>query len=115
MRSPFEVSVAGVTFRSDYPSNVWALSAQLVMGPVPVTLVREPDNEFDNNAIKVVVRDEQVGYIPSSVSKQLAKEIDSGGRWHGVVDRVLMSPNNPEQPGIRIKVFEIEQVERQSC
>ena len=114
MLSPFEVAVAGVTFRPDYPKNVWALSAQMVMYPVPVTLVREPNNEADSNAIKVMVREQEVGYIPALTAGQLAKEIDNGETWRGVLDRIVVSPSNPEQPGIRIKVFRGEGLERQS-
>ena len=49
-----------------------------------VTLEREPDNEFDNNAIKIVVHIQPIskktviGYIPKEFARELAKVIDCG-------------------------------------
>lgn len=49
-----------------------------------VTLEREPDNKFDNNAIKIVVHIEPIskktviGYIPKEFARELAKVIDRG-------------------------------------
>lgn len=49
-----------------------------------VTLEREPDNKFDNNAIKIVVHIEPIskktviGYIPKDFARELAKVIDRG-------------------------------------
>lgn len=47
----------------------------------PVTLVREPDNEHDPNAVAVYARgaDRRAGYVNKQNARRLAKIIDSGG------------------------------------
>jgi hypothetical protein len=44
-----------------------------------VKLVREPDNEYDSNAVAVWVGGTKVGYIPSKQNKALAAFIDQTG------------------------------------
>ena len=46
----------------------------------PLTLLREPDNKFDENAIKVLdsLDDLMLGYVPKEIAKSLAPKIDSG-------------------------------------
>ena len=51
------VSVSGVTFRKD------ALKSAMGRPPSP-TLVTEPENEHDANAIRVEIGGNHVGYIP---------------------------------------------------
>ncbi len=43
-------------------------------------LVPEPNNRFDRNAVKVVIRGEHVGYVPADVSAQVAAACKSLGR-----------------------------------
>ena len=51
------ISVAGTTYKRRGIEN--ALHSRK-----SVKLVKEPDNPFDKNAIKVVISGEDVGYIP---------------------------------------------------
>ena len=44
-----------------------------------VTLVREPENKFDKNAVAVYVGAEKVGYIPKGKNVALAALIDQTG------------------------------------
>jgi hypothetical protein len=54
--------------------------------PFPAALVREPDNEHDDNALKVVVteyfnhpyKDFHIGYVPRGVASVWAPALDSG-------------------------------------
>jgi hypothetical protein len=50
-----------------------------------LTLIREPHNPFDKNAVAVYAGDkysfEQIGYIPSDIAQKLAKLIDSGMKY----------------------------------
>lgn len=55
-----------------------ALVAALKPG-TPVTLVREPKNAFDPNAVAVWVGGCKVGFIPKSTNKVLAAFIDQSG------------------------------------
>lgn len=47
---------------------------------VLVTLVREPTNKFDANAVMVWADGKHVGYIPKATNKQLAQFIDTSGQ-----------------------------------
>ena len=105
LASPLETPVAGVSFRNDYPSNIWKISGAMIEDkPLRAMLVREPDNPNDCHAIKVVIDDEHIGYIPALIAHGLSKEIDSGVDWVAVVDRIVVSPQNTDQPGLRLKV-----------
>ena len=105
--SPFEVPVAGVTFRDDYPNCIFKISSLMIEKDTPVlaNLVREPENPHDISAIKVIINGEHIGYIPSQLSRMLASEIDEGNDWAAIVDRIVMSPENQNQPGLRLKVI----------
>ena len=106
LASPIETPVAGVSFRDDYPSNIWKISGAMIDDkPLRATLVREPDNPNDCHAIKVVVDNDHVGYIPAIIAGHLSEEIDNGTNWVAVVDRIVVSPENAEQPGLRLKVL----------
>ena len=55
--------------------------AALAVGTA-VTLVREPNNEFDKNAVAVWVNGQRVGYIPKKTNAALAQFIDqTGSDW----------------------------------
>ncbi len=43
-------------------------------------LVREPDNPYDPNAVRVVLSGEHIGYVPKSVAEHLAPAMDGGER-----------------------------------
>jgi hypothetical protein len=47
---------------------------------VPVTLVREPMNQYDPNAVMVWIDGQHVGYIPSKDAQALAPFIDQTGK-----------------------------------
>lgn len=57
---------------------------QFHLKDLTVTLEREPDNEFDSNAIQIVVhikpisRRTIIGYVPKGLAKELSKVIDMG-------------------------------------
>ena len=111
LASPFEMAVAGVTFRPDYPQNIFKIAKLQVHSPVPVLAVlqREPENEMDGNAIKVLINNEHVGYVPAWAAKHLSPELDEGAkRWRAIVEKIVVSPENTEQPGLRLKVYENE-------
>lgn len=42
-------------------------------------LVREPDNEFDSNALRVDINGHKIGYIPKDKAEKLAAHMDSLG------------------------------------
>lgn len=42
-----------------------------------VALEREPENEFDKNAIKVLVGKTHLGYVPKKIARKMAKLLDN--------------------------------------
>jgi hypothetical protein len=46
---------------------------------VEAIMVKEPDNEFDDNAVLVAVNKKKVGYVPSDISYEIANYLDERG------------------------------------
>jgi hypothetical protein len=44
----------------------------------PLTLIRESDNPFDANAIRVEWSGRKIGYVPRDENSSLARELDAG-------------------------------------
>jgi hypothetical protein len=74
----FYTKLAGVTKPNDDGSN----RQRLLHRSKPaeeLKLVRDPNNKYDKNAIKVFnIRGEQLGWISSDVADRLAVELDNG-------------------------------------
>lgn len=57
---------------------------QFRQNDLSVTLEREPDNEYDNNAIQIVVhilslsKRTVIGYVPKELARELVKVLDMG-------------------------------------
>jgi hypothetical protein len=68
-----------------------------------LTLVREPDNRYDSNAVRVEWRGHKLGYVPRRENRAVARHIDSGGRIEARVSR-LTQHRNPWQR-IEFEVF----------
>ena len=77
-----KVRAAGTTFENRQERLQFL--KQFHPNDLSVTLEREPDNEFDNNAIRIVVhirpisRRTVIGYVPKGLAKELSKVIDMG-------------------------------------
>jgi len=68
---------------------------ELRVGDV-LTLVREPDNPHDRNAVRVEWRGRQLGYLPRAENRAVAAEMDAGARVTGRIAR-LREHRNPWQ------------------
>ncbi|RIV20318.1 hypothetical protein DYU11_19905 [Fibrisoma montanum] len=51
-------------------------------------LIREPTNQFDTNAIKIYYKKNQLGYVPASVSAQIADSFDNGTAFRATLLQV---------------------------
>ncbi|SMF90445.1 HIRAN domain-containing protein [Paenibacillus uliginis N3/975] len=70
-----EFNVSGVTFE-DRPNII----RRYATDGDTIYLVREPNNEYDSNAIKVFLPNRKsIGYVPKEFTPLLAKYLDSGG------------------------------------
>ncbi len=66
------ISIAGVQFLEDK----WRVMATINVGDL-LTLVREPDNDYDANAIRIDAMFEQkIGYMPRTENTEIAEKID---------------------------------------
>jgi hypothetical protein len=120
--SPFSVKVRGVSFTAGYPDNLYALESEVdragVAGePLVAVLIRNPDNEYDGNAIEVHVPslgDEwgMIGHMMAPLAARLAPELDAGERWQAEVEAVLVNPDHPDRPGISIKCTRVGEEEQ---
>lgn len=114
--SPFTTKVVGLSFIKSYPNNLLELR-DITEGVIahdgqpgeeaPVVLIRNPDNEYDANAIEVHVpalgSKAMVGHLERPIAARLARELDAGVRWRARVESVLVDPDHPDRPGLLIK------------
>jgi hypothetical protein len=68
-----------------------------------LALVREPDNAYDGNAVRVEWRGRQLGYLPRAENRAVAAEMDRGGRVEARIAK-LREHRNPWQRML-IEVF----------
>ena len=71
-----------------------------------VEFVREPTNRFDENAIQVIVRGRQVGYLGADRAEKFANGMDRGVvRFEGVVSAIeRFDLDDKEYLGLRLEV-----------
>lgn len=60
-------TIVGMYFRS--PAEQYALETAPV--GTPVVLVPEPTNRFDANAVKVMIGESHVGYVPRTMTREV--------------------------------------------
>lgn len=116
---PASFPIVGLTFVPGYPENVYRLeaivSAQFLKSdrfePLPVVLKRNPANEHDPNAVEVHVPaiDSMVGHVPRHVAARLARVLDEGVRFRAELSDVRLHPEHPENPGLTVTVYRIEE------
>ncbi len=58
-----------------------------------LTLVREPNNHHDRNAVRVDWRDRPLGYIPRSENRAVARALDAGERLEARITLLRDDPN----------------------
>lgn len=68
----FTVAIKGTKFR---PPEAREVARNLSPHQV-VTLVPDPENEFDSNAIKIMVKDQFIGFVQKDMAAVLAARID---------------------------------------
>lgn len=79
-------------------------------GDLSVTLEREPDNKYDNNAIQIVVhihslpRRTVIGYVPKELARELAKVIDMGIQVKASLMQVIGGYSYKETLGALINI-----------
>jgi hypothetical protein len=73
----------------------------------PMTLIRDPNNEHDRNAIKIMARGEHVGFVKGSEAVELARIMDAHRKAPDGADATLfghLSFDGDRWPKIEINV-----------
>lgn len=85
---------------------MWAGFGLGELEPLPVVLIRRPENKFDSNAIEVHVPiiGQMIGHLPASMAVTMAPLMDSGTKFRAGVGSVNVMPGAEDQPGITIVV-----------
>lgn len=112
--------VVGVSFVEGYPHNLLALkelidwqAGQPGAAPLSVILRRNPDNQYDPNAVEVHIpalgKQAFIGHFKRDHARPIAILIDSGVRFACHVHRCRILESQPQNPGIDIAVTRLEQ------
>lgn len=76
-------------------------------------LTREPDNEYDENAIKIsTLLFEQVGYIPRNTAETLSEGMDRGRQFYAIVEKVEKHKQDKHKNHYVISINEIPKVDQ---
>lgn len=90
------IALVGTKFRGE---EMMMLLKSLPQGE-PLTLVREPANPHDRNAVQVWARGRHVGYLKSSQNRQLAARMDSAQSGTATVGRLAI--DGGRQPMVEV-------------
>lgn len=84
-----------------------ALVASLPAGE-PLTLVREPNNDYDRNAVQVWARGQHIGYVKASEVRPIAMAMDAAAAKSNVNVGSLMTPAKLAIDGGRWPMIEVD-------
>ena len=79
--------IAGVTKPNDRGNDIQKILAKLKPN-TKLTLIREPNNSYDKNAIKIYATGKHIGYIKSDLAKKIAPLLDKGHKYQAVISEV---------------------------
>ena len=68
-----------------------------------LTLVREPDNPYDVNAVRVDWNGHQLGYIPRAENEAVARQIDRGNKLAARITKLTTYRNHRRK--LEVEVF----------
>jgi hypothetical protein len=72
-----------------------------------LTLIREPDNKYDSNAIKVEANGKYIGYIPRGIAKDLVSKVDTGS--HFTISQSWLNKSHLHEPiGVTVEITEVQ-------
>jgi hypothetical protein len=103
LESPITVELTGVTF-GNAQDHIRTFGCDDIHW---FCLVREPENKYDSNAIRVEIADLFMGHIPKEVAKELAPLIDSGSVYEAAFVGINRHPSKP-LVGITVKIVSAE-------
>lgn len=86
-------------FQYHHGEMLWA---QLAIGQA-LQLVREPDNRYDDRAVRVEWQGHKLGYIPRLDNAAVSQLLDRGERLEAVIVRLAESSNPWERVGMEVR------------
>lgn len=94
-----DLKVVGVTFTNEETgekrSDIVRELAQKNVSDIKIQLVREPENQYDANAVKVIADDRQIGYIGKEYATIIAPLMDEYEEFSTVVKGIGEYKNRP--------------------
>lgn len=102
VRFAFHSKVVGTTFREKDKPLPWD---ELAQGK-HLCLVREKDNQYDPNAIKVFYVPHHLGYLPKQTAAELAPLIDKGRTFFAIITEITGGVKDKENRGINLAIYE---------
>lgn len=94
-----DLKVVGVTFTNEGTGEKRADIIRELMNKKPedikIELVREPENKYDMNAIKVLADDRQIGYIGKEYASMIAPLLDEFEEFNVTVKGIGEYKNRP--------------------
>jgi hypothetical protein len=68
-----------------------------------LTLVREPGNQYDANAVRVEWNGRQLGYIPRADNEAIARQMDRGNKLEARITKLTTYRNHRRK--LEVEVF----------
>ncbi len=102
------IRAAGTTFENRQERLQFL--QQFKLEDLTVTLEREPDNQYDSNAIRIVVhikpihRQTVIGYVPKQAANLLAKVLDKGIQVKAALVQIMGGYSYKESLGALINI-----------
>ena len=102
------IRAAGTTFENR--QERLRFLQQFKLEELTVTLEREPENEYDSNAIQIVVhikpisRRTIIGYVPRGYSRELSKVIDIGVQIKATLKQIIGGYSYKESLGALVSI-----------
>ena len=108
MKFSIPIRAAGTTFGNG--QERLSFLKQFRLEDLSVTLEREHENEFDSNAIRIIVhikpisRKTVVGYVPKKFAREFAKVMDMGIQMKAVLKRIIGGYSYKESLGALVSI-----------
>lgn len=100
--------IAGVTMKNDNNQNIQELLSMFKPND-KLTFIREPNNPYDKNAIKLYANNTHIGYVKGELAKTVAPIIDNGGSVHGYITEITGGKDGKDY-GCNYKITAFEKV-----
>ncbi len=87
------------------------LQSDAVQPGADLRLERDPGNEHDPNAVRVLMAGAQLGWVPRDLALDLAAKLDAGEPWSAVVLREQRASPRDPRTGVTMLLAPAERIE----